>query len=272
MKNLTKINKPLIAVGLLVAIVVGYKFVTYDSMPRAEASSEHRLKKLPNFSEIADVKTKKQTFFETMYPIIEEENQHVLKLRKLIIKLKALPIEELTNGQKTWISKIAKYYRIKTEKIDSAMFDELLKRVDFVPPSLALTQAAIESGWGTSRFSRQANNIFGQWCFTKGCGVVPSSRDAGKTHEVAKFASVNNAVRAYIRNLNTNDSYSSLRDERARLRQKGEAITGVALAQTLIKYSEEGTHYIAKVTKFINQNKLQRFNTQFEKSITVAGN
>jgi Bax protein len=111
--------------------------------------------------------------------------------------------------------------------------------------------------------------LFGQWCFSKGCGMVPSSRDSGKSHEVAKFDSVNHAVRAYIKNLNTNSAYQKLRDIRADIRSKNAEITGIALAQTLTEYSEEREKYITKVTKFINQNKLQRFTQQFNESLVA---
>jgi Bax protein len=162
---------------------------------------------------------------------------------------------------------VAEHYKVKAKLGDEDFFSELLVRVDYLPPSLALTQAAIESGWGSSRFSKQGNNLFGQWCFSKGCGIVPSSRDSDKDHEVAKFKTVNDSVRAYLRNLNTNFSYESLREKRANIRQNNGAITGTELAKTLLKYSEEGAYYVQKVTKFINQNKLQRFTAQFEQSL-----
>jgi Bax protein len=264
----------LVIFGLLIAILFTHKVLTNDGsnslLPRAQAKAQSKLHKLPDFADILDVKEKKETFFATLYPIIQEENTHVLKVRDTLLRLNDVPVEQLDEEQKQWLIEISSYYRLENESISRDTFDELLVRVDYIPPSLALTQAAIESGWGSSRFSKKGNNLFGQWCFSKGCGMVPSSRDSGKSHEVATFSTVNQAVRAYIRNLNTNAAYVSLRAKRAQLRQRGEPITGVTLAQTLTKYSEEGAHYVRKVTKFINQNKLQRFTTQFEQSLTVA--
>ena len=267
---------PYILVAALFAVIVIYYLLMNDSsgklFPKAEARSQQRMAKLPNFSKITDVKEKKETFFSTLYPIIQEENMHVLKLRARIIDLKGVPVAELTKKEQEWIFKIAKHYKQNEDVIEPSLFDNLLTKIDYIPPSLALTQAAIESGWGSSRFSKQGNNLFGQWCFSRGCGMVPSSRDSGKDHEVAKFETVNHAVRAYIQNLNTNQSYIELRKKRAQLREKNEPLTGIALAKTLTKYSEEGSLYIAKVSKFINQNKLQRFTAEFESSMLVVSN
>ncbi|WP_426369442.1 glucosaminidase domain-containing protein [Pseudocolwellia sp. HL-MZ7] len=235
----------------------------------AEAQTQNKLDKLPDFSQINDVKEKKEQFFNTLYPIIKEENKHVLKLRQIIVLLQSVPEEELTSKQKIWLNKVATHYKVSSEYGGDSFFANLLERVDVIPPSLALTQAAIESGWGTSRFSKKGNNLFGQWCFSKGCGIVPSSRDSEKFHEVAKFASVNLAVRAYIKNLNTNAAYIELRKMRSKLRKNEEDITGLVLAKTLDKYSEEGQHYVTKVSKFIDQNKLQRFTNEFNESIEL---
>lgn len=232
--------------------------------PKAEAKVNSNMKSLPDFSKIIDVKEKKEAFFETLYPIIQAENNHVLQLRKLINMLKSVPVAKLSAKQQTWLLNISKNYKVENEYIDDDTFEELLKRVDYVPPSLALTQAAIESGWGTSRFAKQGNNLFGQWCFSPGCGMEPALRESGKGHEVARFDSINMAVRSYILNLNTHDSYKGLRESRAMLREKEASFTGTSLAKTLTEYSEEGHHYVAKLIAFIQQNKLQRFTTAFE--------
>lgn len=237
------------------------------SLPRKEATPQKILSKLPDFAKIPDVKQKKDAFFMTLYPLIEEENKHVLKTRDAIIALQQIPFAELESKHLDWIRETAKYYRVENQTINENTLGRLLKRVDIIPPSLALSQAAIESGWGSSRFSKKGNNLFGQWCFSKGCGMVPSARESGKAHEVAMFDSVNGAIRAYIKNLNTNSSFQKLRDKRASIRKQNGEMTGIALAQTLIEYSAEREKYISKVTKFINQNKLQRFSQQFNESL-----
>lgn len=260
-----------LAIGVLVMTLVGIvgcqpKENEELAMPSIEAKSVTTLKGLPDFSKFVEVKEKKEAFFTTLYPIIEEENQHIVKIRSALIALNELPFETLEADHLAYIGKLAKYYRVD-ETLNNKTIPTLLERVDIIPPSLALTQAAIESGWGSSRFSRKGNNLFGQWCFSKGCGMVPSARDSDKAHEVAKFSSVNAAVRAYLKNLNTNSAYKKLRDKRAKIRNQDGDLTGIALAQTLTEYSEEREKYITKLTKFINQNKLQRFTKQFHDSL-----
>jgi Bax protein len=270
--DMSKQKKTILGGAILLALLVAYIITTKEdpSLPHIESSFSNKISKLPDFSEIADVREKKKTFFDTLYPAIEQENKQVLKIRGALENLQAVPFETLNEDQIDWLSNTAEYFKIKDEELTADTLDELLERVDIIPPSLALTQAAIESGWGSSRFSRQGNNLFGQWCFSKGCGMVPSSRDAGKDHEVAQFNSVNAAIRAYIRNLNSNHAYQTLREKRARLRDAEQDITGISLAQTLINYSEEREEYITKVTKFINQNKLQRYTQQFEESVSAS--
>jgi Bax protein len=128
-----------------------------------------------------------------------------------------------------------------------------------VPPSLALAQAASESGWGTSRFAREGNNYFGEWCFSEGCGLIPGRRGAEQTHEVEVFPTVEAAVDSYFRNLNRVAVYEPLRETRARARAAGRPITGEALAAGLERYSERGTVYIEEVRSIISYNDLERY-------------
>ncbi len=254
-------------------VINKYLFSSEDGseyLPAVKASTNNEIRKLPDFTEYVDVKEKKEAFFSTLYPVIAEENEHILNVRKAVIRLQEKTAQNLTSDEIDWLSALGTHYKVSAQSNYADFFDELLIKVDLIPPSLALTQAAIESGWGSSRFSKQGNNLFGQWCFKKGCGMVPSSRDSGKGHEVAKFATVNHAVRAYLRNLNTNNAYKKLRLLRSELRDNDEYPSGKALAKSLNRYSEEGPLYVSKVTKFINQNKLQRFNQHFEESLIAA--
>jgi Bax protein len=132
-------------------------------------------------------------------------------------------------------------------------------RVDEIPPSLALAQAAIESAWGTSRFAVQGNNLFGQWCYKKGCGLVPLRRDSGSRHEVAKFSSVTQSVNAYMRNLNTHRAYSDLRANRAQLKATEQNVTGHLLAANLLDYSELREVYVEEIRAVIRINKLAQY-------------
>lgn len=221
---------------------------------------------LPNFSVITDVKLKKKAFFEFLYPMVESENTRILELRNKIITLKNK--SSLSESDEKYILEIAKKYKVTgIVDFESAIFDTLLTRIDVVPPSLTLAQAANESAWGTSRFARLANNLFGQWCFSKGCGVVPKSRDSGKQHEVAKFKSVQASVNAYIHNLNSGGAYKELRQIRKRLRNDNQTITGDHLANGLLKYSERGLEYVKEVQSMIRINKLKSYDTKLDLAV-----
>lgn len=279
MKKNIKVSSFIVAVVLLALFLLVNSLSTESSdsittflkpnteLPNIVAKAENRLAKLPDFTQYTDVKEKKEAFFTTLYPIIEYENQHILEIREAILSLQEIAVPMLTAEQRQWLEDVAKHYKVTALPTDDDFIEKLLMRVDYLPPSLALTQAAIESGWGSSRFSRKGNNLFGQWCFSEGCGMVPSSREDGKGHEVAKFKSVNHSVRAYLQNLNTNSSYISLRKVRAEIRDSNGELTGPELAKSLLKYSEEGPHYVKKVTGFINYNKLQRYTNKFEESL-----
>ena len=144
---------------------------------------------------------------------------------------------------------------------DDDSWQALLKRVDVIPPSLVLAQAANESAWGTSRFAKSGFNYFGQWCFKKGCGIVPGKRDAGKEHEVAAFSSPRKSVGSYIRNLNSHPAYQSLRSIRIQLRSENKAITGIALAGGLSEYSARGSEYVEELRSIIRYNKLAKYDS-----------
>ncbi len=146
--------------------------------------------------------------------------------------------------------------------LDAPFFTELLTRVDVLPPSLVLAQSANESAWGTSRFAREGNNFFGQWCFTRGCGMVPRARGEGAVHEVEAFPDAVVSVRSYLRNLNSHGMYQQLRDLRAGQRQKQEPVTGVLLAGGLKGYSSRGDEYIKELVAMINFNRLEQYDLQ----------
>ncbi len=211
---------------------------------------------VPDFTAITDVRAKKKQFFDLMLPLVQQENQRVAKQRERLRELSEK--SQLSDSDKTWLTDLGRSYRLSGDPT-SQWFDRMLLRVDTLPPSLALAQAANESGWGTSRFSRLGNNYFGQWCFSKGCGLVPSARTTGSAHEVQVFKSVGLSVRAYIRNLNTHNEYEALRELRANARYNNQTVTGAYLAQGLGRYSERGYAYIDELVSMINGNKLTRY-------------
>ncbi len=137
----------------------------------------------------------------------------------------------------------------------------MLSRVDTIPEDLALAQAANESAWGTSRFSLVANNLFGQWTFIPGQGIIPKDRPEGETYEVRKFSTVYDSVRSYLLNLNTHQAYKQLRQLRTASRVNGQNPKGLKLAEGLLRYSTRGEDYVKELQAMIRFNQLSRFTT-----------
>lgn len=204
----------------------------------------------PDFTAYAAGPDRKAAFFEYFTPIILDINRELAADRQQIQSA-------CDAGETGTLDKFLTKFRIDdTDLEQDSPCNILLRRADIVPASLAIAQAANESAWGTSRFAKQGNNFFGQWCFTKGCGIVPKSRDANKAHEVADFRSPADSVESYMLNLNTHDAYKPLRNIRQSLRKKDEAVTGVALSYGLGKYSERGDEYGEELREMISFNKL----------------
>ncbi len=215
----------------------------------------------PNFSSIKNTKEKKQAFFNYFAPIIADENQRILNHRKQLSLIK----ESLQNGIELntknirHIDEYAKRYKVKPDTNKSQQLEEILERANAVPASLALAQAANESAWGTSRFARDGKNYFGQWCFSKGCGLVPKYRSANSTHEVRVFKSPADSVKAYIRNINTHRAYDDLRQLRVQAEKDGFVASGTLLAEGLLHYSERGHEYVNEIQAMIRINQLDSF-------------
>lgn len=208
--------------------------------------------KLPNFSAISDVKTKKQQFFNYFQPLVEQQNENIEALRTQLINNE--------NLDQDFLNVLASAYRLEISNPATEQdVKQLLQRIDILPSSLVLSQAAIESAWGTSRFAKEGFNFFGQWCFTKGCGLVPASRDNGAHHEVKRFSSPKESVQAYFHNINSHPSYANLRDIRYAARMADQPIHGCELAKGLEFYSERGMHYINEVRLMIRANNLSPY-------------
>jgi len=216
---------------------------------------------IPDFTAYDNVKDKKLAFFEYMLPLVKEQNSLIKDQRERLLELRHLSVPEFSRAQEDLVTKLIKEYRIKSDQLSKDDINQLLLRVDEVPASLALAQAAMESAWGTSRFAVQANNLFGQWCYTKGCGLVPLRRDAGSSHEVEKFLSVSDAVSSYMRNINSHRAYAALRKDRAQLRASGNAVTGYKLAEGLVDYSELREAYVKEIQAVIRINKLAQYDS-----------
>jgi len=211
---------------------------------------------LPNFSAIIDVKEKKKQFFEFIRPAIASQNAQLLNLRgQLEQLLSRVSLEEpLSDEELNFLNDLSKQYRVSKNYSVLQKLDELLIRVDIVPESLVLVQAANESAWGTSRFSRIGLNFFGIWCYKKGCGMVPSGRNDGAKHEVAAFKSVVANVTHYFKNINTNNAYRVFRVIRSDLREQNQPLNSEILATGLLHYSERGAAYVMDITDMLRHN------------------
>lgn len=196
------------------------------------------------------VKVKKEVFFRLMTPLILLSNEKILKQRQFITNA------ELTSSQLKTLALKYKVIKAENEVMTPELKKSLLMRVDILPPSLALAQAAEESGWGTSRFTREGNAYFGQWDFS-GKGMAPKEqRKELGNYGLARFDSPLASVEGYMFNINTSFAYEKLRQVRAELRAQQQPITGPALAKTLDKYSERGQAYIDGLLSMISYNKL----------------
>jgi len=216
-------------------------------------TSSLRDNSLPDFTQYTNVKEKKQAFFGFLRPLAEQSNIQVLRLRE---ELSHIHPQRITKQQAQRLKKLARTYKIKTE--DSAeQLGLLLRKIQIIPESLVLAQAANESAWGTSRFAVEGNNLFGQWCFKAGCGLVPSGRPEGAKYEVRLFKTPQDSVSAYVRNLNSHGGYIDLRKIRECLLTSQQDITGRALASGLLHYSSRGVEYINEIKQLIRVNRLE---------------
>lgn len=213
---------------------------------------------------IDTVQDRKALFVSAMLPLILRANELILADRATIRRMRdnLATGKGLRNSERAWLRRREQEYRLRpTGKRTVAHLNRLLQRVDIVPPSLALTQAAIESGWGTSRFAQQGNALFGEWLWGEGRGIVPTNRDAGKDHRIKAFDYLLDSVRSYMTNLNRNRAYQALRDRRAELRAAGQHVTGAALIPTLIAYSERGGDYVEDLYQVMQFNQFDRFDS-----------
>lgn len=216
---------------------------------------------IPDFSAYRDSEQRKRAFYDYLLPKIREANREVMSERQWLLDVAAQLVggNELTEGQLGELSSLEQRYGVLPHGDVVQQVALLLRRVDVVPASLVLAQAAKESGWGTSRFAIEGNNFFGIWCFNDGCGIRPERRDPGRTHEVAMFGSVMDCVRFYIRTLNSQPAYQELRTIRANARRQHQLAPGDQLAQGLARYSERGMMYVKEIQSMIHYNKLHRF-------------
>jgi Bax protein len=200
---------------------------------------------------IENAKKRKNLFIQIILPLVIKENNIIKSDRKKLFSI--LNKSKNTKLEKYWLNSKFKQYGVISKDLST-----LKIRMDEVPASMAIAQAAKETGWGTSRFAQEGNALFGQWTWS-GEGIKPSEADNDSTHKVMKFKILQASVKAYQRNLNTHSSYKSFRIARAELRDGGQKLNSMILSEHLVKYAETGKQYVKILQQIIRQNNLADF-------------
>jgi len=212
------------------------------------------VKDFPGDMNTLSIDEKKAVFFRLMLPLVMRENQRILEERSYLIKLSNSG--NLGYRQLKRLSELASKYGVEGGVSDAGVLTVLSRRIDVIPPAIVLAQAANESAWGTSRFAREANNIFGEWTYKKSQGIVPKKRGAGKKHYIRKFADIEGSLSSYMNNLNRGHAYKKFRLMRSDMRSNHDSLDALQLVTTLKRYSSRGSDYIAEIKKMILQNSL----------------
>ena len=237
------------ALTLLLAVLLLWLWISAE---------RDRFGDLPDFAAMEeDVTMMKAAFYAYLTPMVIHHNDAIRDQRARLkeVQQKISSGTPLSGADRRWLNTLAEQYELESdqEMMPQTLVQTLLLRVDTVPLELALVQAAKESGWGRSRFAVEANNLFGQWCYVEGCGMVPSNRAAGANHEIEVFSSVSEAMRRYMNNLNTHESYRDFRRLRQQLRESGKPLTGMALVSGLTLYSERREAYVEDIRGMLQQ-------------------
>jgi len=210
------------------------------------------LTKLPkDLKSLGDTKLKRELFIKIILPLILDENNKITEDRKKLFKILGKNFN--TAGERVWLKRRFKEYKIKDGDLS-----KLKMRMDIIPVSVALAQAANESGWGTSRFALEGNALFGQWTWSKK-GISPKNKDPDESHKILQFQVLKASVRAYKNNLNTHNAYQEFREARAKLRQEEKEIIGLELTKYLKNYASIGSKYVEILEDIIVKNSLTDF-------------
>ena len=210
------------------------------------------LTKLPkDLKTLGSTKQKRELFIKIILPLILDENDKITQDRKKLFKILGKNFN--TVGERVWLKR-----RFKEYKIEDRDLAKLKMRMDIIPVSIAIAQAANESGWGTSRFALEGNALFGQWTWSKK-GITPKNKDPDQSHKILQFQILKASVRAYKNNLNTHNAYKEFREVRAQLRQEGKQIIGLDLTKYIKNYAAIGEKYVAIIDGIIENNSLTDF-------------
>lgn len=268
MKNVLAWIFPLYAVGLLAIVILALQtpLAPEPDIRRMDWRHYHQRLQIetiqptlprPVFSKLDAGRERKAAFIDYFLPLVRANNDKVTKQRVFVLKMqnKVERGEAITRRENKIVSILNKEFKVKSESLP-IQIETLVSRVNVIPESMALAQGAIESAWGSSRFARKGNNFFGQWCYKKGCGIVPNKRASHAKHEVAAFSSPAESVAAYFTNINTHRAYRALRQTRLNMAEQNLPIKPRPLVQQLGQYSERGDAYIKDVLALINFNDL----------------
>ena len=210
------------------------------------------LTKLPkDLKTLGDTKKRRELFIKIVLPLILDENEKIIEDRKKLFKILGKNFN--TVGERVWLKR-----RFNEYKIEDKDLSKLKMRMDIIPVSIALAQAANESGWGTSRFALEGNALFGQWTWSKK-GISPKNKDPDQNHKILQFQILKASVRAYKNNLNTHNAYREFREARAKLKQEDSVVDGLKLTKYLKNYAAIGEKYVAILEDIIEKNSLTDF-------------
>ncbi|MAD40801.1 MAG: mannosyl-glycoprotein endo-beta-N-acetylglucosamidase [Arcobacter sp.] len=217
------------------------------------------------FYQIKNIKETKSYFFKYLYKMIKNENNKILEERTFVKTMLNSNLLNINANSEEFLRllKLKKKYRIKK------LFDltSYMKKIDIIPPSMSLAQAAVESGWGKSRFIKEANNIFGHWTYNSEIGMIPEQRKDEDKHFIRIFKTLQASISAYMLNLNRNKAYKSFHKERYKMRIANKELSGLALSQTMLNYSGIGEEYLSILKIVIKKNKLETYDKKFYQEI-----
>ena len=239
--------------------------MTHTPPTTTTVATTHLATKKPN----APTPTQKpvsNNFVQHLLAKIRLSNQRIYRQRQQLLQLqkKFQAGQTLSTKQKRWLSELRHYYALSQYPLsDPKLMQQLLIRVNIIPASLALAQAAQETGWGQSRFAQIANNYFGQWRYRQGCGLVPKHRKPNQHFEVQRFHSALDSVQRYMQNLNTNAAYQAFREQRNKLYQQNKALTGLSLVRGIANYNPSRDQYVAIIRQIMIHHKLYRFDKKW---------
>ncbi|MFC0338966.1 Bax protein [Kushneria avicenniae] len=239
---MTRTHRPLTTLTLVLALSI------FSVLTPSYAETSKPSFQMPDLREHAAGSDRKIAFFNLMIPLIEKANDEIQNDREWLLHMRDQP--KWTTGSRKRLASICNDYGLSCKNEQSVKWSSLLSRVDTVPIQLVLIQAVEESGWGTSRFAREGNNLFGMRCFGNSCGLEQIGTGSG----YQSFDTVYDGIEAYMRNLNTHRAYEKLRDRRAALRDKDKNVNALALIPSLQNYSIRGDAYLAALQSLLSTN------------------